>query len=298
LDTHYRQEETDESFRSLAVAALSKVRRELERATRLRKKLGEDLVRHGDPDEWKRKGDLLLANSANARRVDDHFVVIDYFNESLPEVEIKAEPNESVTETAERCFRRYTKARNAASEIKKRLAEIEKEILGLESSLRSVEEAVEQGDRAYLEQVTGAEKQKGLKRQKKSKVDSPSVTRTFISSDGFEILVGKRAKDNDYLTFRLARSLDTWMHAADYPGSHVVVRNPARREIPTKTLLEAAKIAAFYSKGNKQPKAAVHYTQKKFVNKPRGAAPGLVSLSSFKTLLVEPGIPDGIKIEQ
>jgi hypothetical protein len=83
------------------------------------------------------------------------------------------------------------------------------------------------------------------------------------------------------------------MHAADYPGSHVVIRSRSRQEeVPHQTLLEAAQLAAFYSQGKKQPKAAVHYTLKKFVNKPKGAAPGLVSLSSFKTLLVEPVVPD------
>ena len=126
----------------------------------------------------------------------------------------------------------------------------------------------------------------------KKSTDQNSFARSFTSSDGFEILVGKRAKDNDKLTFRAAKSLDTWMHAADYPGSHVVIRNPSRREIPQRTLLEAAQLAAFYSQGKKQVKAAVHYTEKKYVNKPRGAAPGLVSLSKFKTLLVEPRFPD------
>jgi len=80
------------------------------------------------------------------------------------------------------------------------------------------------------------------------------------------------------------------MHAADYPGSHVVIRNPNKKEIPNQTLVEAAQLAAFYSSGRKQVKAAVNYTQKKFVNKPRRAAAGLVSLSSFKTILVEPKI--------
>jgi predicted ribosome quality control (RQC) complex YloA/Tae2 family protein len=89
----------------------------------------------------------------------------------------------------------------------------------------------------------------------------------------------------------VAGSLDSWLHAADYPGSHVIIRNPNRKEIPQLTLLEAAQLAAFYSSGKTQPKAAVHYTQKKFVNKPKGAAPGLVRLASFKTILVEPAIP-------
>ena len=105
-----------------------------------------------------------------------------------------------------------------------------------------------------------------------------------------EILVGKKAADNDQLTFRIARSLDLWLHAADYPGSHVVVRNPNRLEIPPQTLLEAAELAAFYSDARSQPKAAVNYTQKKFVNKPKGSAPGLVRLAFFKTILVEPKV--------
>ncbi|MDQ3712269.1 MAG: NFACT RNA binding domain-containing protein, partial [Acidobacteriota bacterium] len=112
------------------------------------------------------------------------------------------------------------------------------------------------------------------------------------SSEGFEILVGKGAKDNDYLTFRIAKASDLWFHAADYPGSHVVVKNPNRKEIPPKTLLEAAQIAAFFSHAKQQPKVAVHYTPKKFVNKPKGASAGLVSLASFKTILVEPKIGD------
>ena len=90
------------------------------------------------------------------------------------------------------------------------------------------------------------------------------------------------------MTFRLAKSLDLWLHAADYPGSHVVVKNPNRQEIPNKTLLEAAQIAAFFSQAKTQTKVAVHYTNKKFVNKPKGAVAGLVSLASFKTILVEP----------
>jgi len=72
----------------------------------------------------------------------------------------------------------------------------------------------------------------------------------------------------------------------------IVIRNPDRKEIPQKTLIEAAQLAAFYSQGNKQPKAAVNYTLKKYVNKPKGSAPGLVRLASFKTILVAPVFPN------
>src|SRR5205085_10419609 len=124
---------------------------------------------------------------------------------------------------------------------------------------------------------------------RKKKVDTEfKGARRFLSSDGMEILVGKKAVDNDFLTFRVAKSLDTWMHAADYPGSHVVIRSAGRKRVPDKTLIEAANLAAFYSDAREKPKAAVNYTLKKFVNKPKRSAPGLVSLSSFRTLLVEP----------
>ena len=81
-----------------------------------------------------------------------------------------------------------------------------------------------------------------------------------------------------------------WLHAADYPGSHVVIRNPQKKELPDRTLIEAAELAAFYSDAREQTKAAVNYTLRKFVNKPRKSAPGLVSLASHKTIMVKPQI--------
>ena len=157
-----------------------------------------------------------------------------------------------------------------------------------------LDRAITEEDRDFIREFLVTKRQES-KRPAKNKTSSvEGIARSFISSDGFEILVGKKAKDNDVLTFKIAKSLDTWMHAADYPGSHVVVRNPNRKEIPHRTLIEAAELAAFYSQGKAQVKAAVHYTQKKFVNKPKGAAPGLVSLSSFRTLLVEPKVPESL----
>src|SRR4029453_7742070 len=129
-----------------------------------------------------------------------------------------------------------------------------------------------------------------IKTRKKKIETAFKGARRFVSSDGLEILVGKKAPDNDYLTFRIARSLDLWLHAADYPGSHVVIRRAGRKEVPHTTLIEAAELAAFYSDARGQSKAAVRYTEKKFVNKPKRSAPGLVSLASFRTIMAEPRV--------
>jgi predicted ribosome quality control (RQC) complex YloA/Tae2 family protein len=103
------------------------------------------------------------------------------------------------------------------------------------------------------------------------------------------VLVGRNASDNDRLTFRIAGPHDLWFHSADYPGSHVVVRNPKRAAIPQRTVIEAAQMAAFFSQAKADSKVNVHYAERKFLSKPKGSAAGLVRLSSFKTLLVQPG---------
>ena len=287
LDEYYLEKADEKKFQSRAAAAKGKVNAEIRKRETLLGKLDQDLVHHGNAERWKKTGDLLLANAATARREGGKIFVTDFFDDSLPEIAVEADENLSLTEAAERYFKRYTKARNAAGEIEKRRKTVTAELERLKRERERIEEAIANRDeRLFTDKIEAAKPVR-----EKKVVAAFNGARQFVSSDGFEILVGKRAKDNDYLTFRVAGSLDLWLHAADYPGSHVVVRNPSRKEIPQRTLLEAAQLAAFYSDAGRQSKAAVHYTQKKFVNKPRGAAPGLVSLASFKTILVEPKIP-------
>jgi len=113
--------------------------------------------------------------------------------------------------------------------------------------------------------------------------------RRYRSSDGYEVVVGRSARDNDQLTFKVARPNDLWLHAGDYPGSHVIVRNAKREEVPHRTIIEAAQLAAKFSQASKDSKVTVHYTPRKFISKPKGAAPGLVRMSSFRSITVEPG---------
>ena len=101
-------------------------------------------------------------------------------------------------------------------------------------------------------------------------------------------MLAELARDNDNLTFRIARPHDLWFHAGDYPGSRVVVRNPTRKEIPQRTVIEAAQLAGRFSQASDDAKVVIHYTERKFLSKLKGAAPGLVRLSSFRSITVEP----------
>ncbi len=290
FDEHYREQDSEAAFQTLASGARRQINGEIAKLKKLIQNLRSDLEKHGDAEKWKRFGDLLLANVSNAKREGDSIFVTDYFDENIPTIKITGDEHKPINEIAESYFRRYTKARNGSAVIADRIDKITKDLAELELRKEIIEVAIKDRDEDYLSGlivVKAAITPLGSK--KKKELDFKGARR-FVSSDGFEILVGKKAKDNDYLSFRVAKSLDLWLHAADYPGSHVIVRNPNKKEIPNRTLLEAAQLAAFYSSGREQVKAAVNYTPKKFVNKPKRSAPGLVSLASFKTILVDPQV--------
>lgn len=279
-----------ERLENLAAQPRRRLRAAIAKHQKLIDNLAGDLERHGEAELWKRYGDLLLANVKTAERRGGRILVTDYFDEQAPVVEIEGDDNKPISEVAEGYFRRYVKARNAREVIAERMAAAREAISKAREELDRIEQAVESLDEEFLASLTAAKQKPPSARGRKKPETAFKGARRFLSSDGFEILVGKKAVDNDFLTFRVAKSLDLWLHAADYPGSHVVVRSSGKKQVPDRTLIEAAELAAFYSDAREKPKAAVNYTQKKFVNKPRRSAPGLVSLASFKTILVEPKI--------
>jgi predicted ribosome quality control (RQC) complex YloA/Tae2 family protein len=115
------------------------------------------------------------------------------------------------------------------------------------------------------------------------------VARRFESPDGMIVLVGKTAEDNDVLTLKLAAPRDFWMHVAAGSGSHVVIRNPENlATLPRDTAQFAASLAAGYSKARRGGRVAVHVARCADVGKPRGFAPGKVSLARYKTVHVQP----------
>jgi predicted ribosome quality control (RQC) complex YloA/Tae2 family protein len=258
------------------------------------KAMDSDRTRFGQPDDLKRKGELILANLANARLLENKATVVDYYDPEQREIEIEIPDGLTLEEAASDYFTRYRKARRAIEATALR----EREVLNELDPLRELSQALERDptsqcledvykrSRKLLGKPAGAARNKAAQKQKQA---SGRVGRWFRSSDGYEIAVGRNDRDNDALTFRLARPQDVWLHAADYPGSHVIVRNPKRQEaVPHRTIAEAAGVAALYSQARREGKASIHYTQKKFVSKPPRAKPGLVRLSSFKTILVEP----------
>lgn len=288
-DEYYRQLEVEHEFDSLAGNLTAKLRKEMTRRSKLQANLKKDLIAHGNPEEHKRLGDLLLANISNAKRAGNKVTLTDYYAEGAPTVEIEVDENLSLQEAAGESFSRYTKAKRAVEEIGARLLQLERELEELDEKRLKLEEAIASREVSALAEFEERKNSPTTGRQKqKASLTIPGMRR-YRSSDGYEVLVGRTARDNDQLTFRVARPNDLWLHAGDYPGSHVIVRNSSRTEIPHRTIIEAAQLAAKFSQASKDSKVAIHYTRRKFLSKPKGASPGLVRMSSFKTITVEPG---------
>jgi predicted ribosome quality control (RQC) complex YloA/Tae2 family protein len=281
LDQHYTSLEESRGLESQLAAARAELQKEISRRRNLLKKLERDLEGHSGAEQHKQIGDLLLANVATAKRVGGRLKLTDYFAEGAPEIEIEVDEKLTVPEEASRRFELYSRSKRARVQIANRIKQVKSELADLEVK----RERLETSPGTFADSVSEPSEVKPKTKSRETRVPG---ARRYLSSDGYEILVGRAARDNDNLTFKIARPNDLWLHAADYPGSHVIVRNPTRKEIPHRTLIEAAQLAAYSSQASKDPKVDVHYTERKFLSKPKGSAAGLVRMSRFKNIVVKP----------
>ena len=200
-----------------------------------------------------------------------------YTNEN---VTIPLDPTLSATENAKKYFDKYGKMKRTYEALSELTKEVKEEIVHLESISNALDIALYEEDLAQIkEELTqsdyirrkGGARKDGAKKQK-----AASKPFHYISSDGFHIYVGKNNFQNDELTFKFATGNDWWFHAKQQPGSHVIVKAENAGELPDRTFEEAARLAAYYSKGRGQEKVEIDYVQKKHVKKPNGAKPGFV----------------------
>ncbi|WP_255405102.1 NFACT RNA binding domain-containing protein [Thermoanaerobacterium sp. RBIITD] len=195
--------------------------------------------------------------------------------------------NTHLQKTRKDILKKYTKAKNAVRILTKQIDDTKEEIEYLEGQLINLEQCTlpteideireELSDMGYI--------RKKDKNKKQKKVVSQPIH--VVSSDNFDIYIGKNNVQNDYLTLRFASANDIWLHTKNIPGSHVIIKNKDSN-IPYTTILEAAKLAAAHSKAKNSSNVPVDYTFKKYVKKPSGAKPGFVIYTNQKTLYVTP----------
>lgn len=218
-------------------------------------------------------GELLNTYGYGAAPGAKSLEALNYYTNEM--ITIPLDPTLTATENAKKYFDKYNKLKRTYEALSQLTEEVKAEIEHLESVSTSLDIALKEEDLAEIkEELTesGYIRRKG--NSKKQKITSKPFH--YISSDGFHIYVGKNNYQNDELTFRFATGNDWWFHAKKVPGSHVIVKTGNAEELPDRTFEEAARLAAYYSKGRNQEKVEIDYIQKKHVKKPSGAKPGFV----------------------
>ena len=255
-------------------------------------------------DKYRLYGELLNAYAYSVPAGAKSCEVDNYYTGE--KIRIPLDPTLTPTQNAKKYFDRYTKLKRTHEALTGLTAEVKAEIDHLESIRTSLDLATNEGDLAQIRQEledsglvrrhTGAGKKRpGFDKSgsKKGRARTP-VSRPlhYVSSDGYDIYVGKNNTQNDQLTFHFAEPNDIWMHANDMPGSHVILRSGGRsmEEIPDRAFEEAASLAAWYSAGREQGKVEIDYLLRRNVKKPGGSKPGFVVYYTNYSILAKADI--------
>lgn len=235
-------------------------------------------------------GELLMANLHRLAKGMDEIAVENFYDPEGKAITIPLDRGLSPSENAQAYFKKYTKAKNTRNEALKQAQKSKEELEYLKGVLLAVEQSttlsnLEEIKQELAEQGYLRNENKKIKNKKQEKPESSPMS--FISSDGFTILVGRNNKQNDRLTMKIASDKDIWLHTKDIPGSHVIIKAENSR-VPKNTIYEAAVLAAYYSQARHSENVPVDYTRRKNVKKPRGAKPGYVIYEQQRTAVVNP----------
>jgi predicted ribosome quality control (RQC) complex YloA/Tae2 family protein len=250
----------------------------------------EELQSESRAGRYERWGHLLMAQQDQVPDGAEEVKLPDLFEEGDP-VTIPVDPAMSPVENAEHYYDRARSTRRSRDEAEARL-----------------DDTLERADRAeaLLEELRTIDTLDGIKqfRAEREEEFAPFVSqkdaettqfpfRRFDLGDGFEVWVGKNARQNHELTFHASQKYDRWLHARGVPGAHTVLHLPNRDAEPGKRrLYTAAAIAAHYSQSKGSDVVPVMVTERKYVTSPKGADPGVVRVDREEVLMVEPGLPE------
>jgi predicted ribosome quality control (RQC) complex YloA/Tae2 family protein len=244
-----------------------------------------------DANTIRMQADMLHANFHKLKPGMTKIIVDNYLEAGTPLLEVELNPKLSPSEQVEKRYKLARKIERSGPALQKRLDTIEKELC----KLRCLEDQLANTS-DYLELLDLKTTMTKLRVMKKSRSQSDSASideggKSYLkyrSSEGFEILVGRSAKHNEIVTFRVAATADFWFHADGFSGAHVIVKNPSKREsLPARTEQEAAELAVFHSKARGEKAVAVLMTFRKHVKRIPGSVKGRVVVRKHKTILAD-----------
>jgi len=279
-DTAYRIKQKTADLRKL-------IKQNIERCAKKADKYKHTLDEIKDREHDRVKGELLTAYIHTAKKGMTTLSVSNYYEVEAPEITISLDPNLTPSENAQVYFKRYNKAKRSYIALQDQIKQNDEDLAYLSSVQNSIDSVANEGDIADIRDElaeTGFIKKRPSNSKKKTKKSKPIK---YISSDGYDMYVGKNNRQNDELTLRFAASDDIWFHTKNIPGSHVIVKSNGAT-VSDIAIKEAALIAAYYSKARQSSQVPVDYTFRKNVKKPNGAKPGMVIYDNYNTVYVTP----------
>lgn len=287
LETYYAEKNIVTKMRQKTVDLRKIVQNALERNVKKYQLQQKQLKDTEKKEKYRVWGELLNTYGYEVEPGAKSMEALNYYTNEM--IQIPLDETMTPQENAKKYFDKYSKLKRTKEALDTLLQETGDEIKHLESIAASLDIASSEED---LLQIKEEMMEYGYVKRKNTggkKVKVTSRPYHYISSDGYDIYVGKNNFQNDELSFKFASGNDWWFHAKGQPGSHVIVKSK-NEELPDRTFEEAGKLAAYYSKGRQAPKVEIDYTQKKNLRKPTGGKPGFVVYYTNYSLLIEPDI--------
>ena len=287
LETYYAEKNIVTKMRQKTVDLRKIVQNALERNVKKYQLQQKQLKDTEKKEKYRVWGELLNTYGYEVEPGAKSMEALNYYTNEM--IQIPLDETMTPQENAKKYFDKYSKLKRTKEALDTLLQETGDEIKHLESIAASLDIASSEED---LVQIKEEMMEYGYVKRKNTggkKVKVTSRPYHYISSDGYDIYVGKNNFQNEELSFKFASGNDWWFHAKGQPGSHVIVKTNGK-ELPDSVYEEAAALAAYYSKGRQAPKVEIDYTQKKNLRKPTGGKPGFVVYYTNYSLLIEPDI--------
>lgn len=295
LDQYFQAVSRNEKIKTISNQLLKTIKNEIKKCQKKLSIYLDTIQKAEDAELLKIYGELITANLYQISGKQDSVELTNYYDPDGKTVKIELNPQKSPAENAQLYFKRYAKAKHSLEITQEYLSKTKTELSYLETVQVSLEQAETVEELAEIK--TELIKEGYLNPENSGKLKKePAITEPkplkFITPEGYEIMVGRNNRQNDYLTMKIANPDDTWLHVKDIPGSHVIIRNKGNQAIPDTVMQTAAEIAAYHSRARNSSKVPVDYTLRKNVRKPKGAKPGMVIYDNQQTVYVRPRLPE------
>ena len=289
LDGFYGKKALKEAMAQKSYDLLKFVNNNIDRCRKKLQIQNETLMKVKKRDKYKMYGDLITANIYRIVQGMESIEVENYYSETMEKIYIPLQKDLTPSQNAQKYYKRYNKDKTAEGETLKQKQINEQEIDYLESVQTAIINAENVTELNQIrDELTEQRYLRGRDKIRKNKKAPLPTPMHYISSDGYDIYVGKNNLQNDYVTLKLSRSTDLWFHTKLIHGSHVLVKTTDAETVPDNTYIEAATLAAYYSKARGGQNVAVDYTEVKNVKKPSGAKPGMVIYVNYNTIYTNP----------